>query len=65
MSLTHTKKPRLRRYVAGVLTVWAIVLGVSWLVGGPARFHVLALVCAGFLLGMLAMYIAVHLYVWQ
>jgi len=49
-------------YVIGVAIVWAVVLGVAWLIGGPAQFNTLTLVCLGFALGMLAMYIAVHVY---
>jgi len=49
-------------YVIGVAIVWAVVLVLAWFIGGPARFNALALVCLGFALGMLAMYIAVHVY---
>jgi hypothetical protein len=49
-------------YVIGVTTVWAIALGLAWFVGGPARFSTFAFVGLGFALGMLAMYIAVHVY---
>ena len=49
-------------YVIGVAVVWAVVLGIAWFIGGPARFNAFALVCLGFALGMLAMYIAVHVY---
>ena len=49
-------------YVIGVAIVWAVVLGLGWFIGGPARFNTFALVCLGFALGMLAMYIAVHVY---
>jgi hypothetical protein len=59
------KKPRLRRYVVAVAVTWAIVLAIAWAVGGAARFHVFATVCGGFFLGMLAMYVAVHVYAWD
>jgi hypothetical protein len=49
-------------YVIGVTVVWAVVLGVMWFLGDIARFQTFALVCLGFVLGMLAMYIAVHVY---
>jgi hypothetical protein len=49
-------------YVIGVAIAWAVVLGLSWFIGGPARFNTFILVCLGFWLGMLAMYIAVHVY---
>ena len=49
-------------YVIGVAVVWVVILGVAWFIGGPARFNTFALVCLGFALGMLAMYIAVHVY---
>ncbi len=49
-------------YVIGVAVVWAVILGVMWFLGDMARFQTFALVCFGFALGMLAMYIAVHVY---
>jgi len=49
-------------YVIGVTVVWAVILGVVWFIGDPARFSTLVYVCLGFALGMLAMYIAVHVY---
>jgi len=49
-------------YVIGVAVVWAVILGVMWFLGNMARFQTFALVCLGFALGMLAMYIAVHVY---
>jgi hypothetical protein len=52
-------------YVIAVAVVWAIILGVVWSFGDIARFQTFAAVCAGFALGMLAMYIAVHLYKWK
>lgn len=52
-------------YVIGVAVVWAVILGLSWFAVIPTPFSELALACAGFALGMLAMYIAVHLYTWK
>jgi len=49
-------------YVIGVTVVWAVLLAVMWFLGDIARFQTFALVCLGFALGMLAMYIAVHVY---
>ena len=51
-------------YVIGVLVVWAVILGGMWL-WNSARLHDFALIGGGFLLGMLAMYIAMHLYRWK
>ena len=58
-------KPPLTRYVIGVLVVWAIILCSTWFIGGGKNFRTFVLFCAGFLIGMLAMYIAVHLYTWK
>ena len=52
-------------FVIGVAVVWAVILGVVWFVGDIARFQTFTLVCLGFAFGMLAMYIAVHLYTWR
>ena len=49
-------------YVIAVAVVWAVLLAVMWFLGDIARFQTFALVCFGFALGMLAMYIAVHVY---
>jgi cytochrome b subunit of formate dehydrogenase len=63
MPTTSQKRP-LWVYVTGVIVVWAVILG-SISLWDPVRFNEFALFCAGFLLGMLAMYIAVHLYRWK
>ena len=52
-------RPPLIQYVIAVAITWAIVLGIAWLNG---RFDTFVLICFGFALGMLAMYIAMHLY---
>ncbi len=52
-------------YVIGVAVVWAIILGLSWFGIIWTPFDKAVSVCAGFALGMLAMYIAVHLYTWK
>jgi len=51
-------------YVIAVAVVWAVILVAMWFVN-PAKFATFALICGGFALGMLAMYIAVHLYRWK
>jgi hypothetical protein len=58
-------KHPLYMYVIGVAVVWAVILGVMWFLGDMARFRTFASVCGGFALGMLAMYIAVHVYAWK
>ncbi len=54
----------LSQYVIAVLIVWAVILAGVW-VFDRERFATFAHVCAGFLLGMCAMYIAMHLYRWK
>ena len=49
-------------YVLGVAVVWAAILTVMWFLGDAARFQKFALICYGFALGMLAMYIATRVY---
>lgn len=63
--MDQINQPPLIRYMVGVLVVWAFVLGLAWIIGGAERFKIIAVFCAGFLFGMLAMYIAVHLYAWR
>jgi hypothetical protein len=49
-------------YVIATVVVWAVILGVVLSLGDMARFQTFASVCGGFFIGMLAMYIAVHVY---
>jgi len=58
------KKP-LYVYIIGVIVVWAIILTLSWLGIVWTPYHDVVTVCGGFWIGMLAMYIAVHLYKWK
>ena len=59
------KKRPLWAYVVGVIVALGIVNYIAWLTGGDAKLQTSELVSMGFLLGMLAMYIAVHLYTWK
>jgi hypothetical protein len=52
-------------YVIGVVVVWMLILTLSWFGVIWEPFNKVVTVCAGFALGMLAMYIAVHLYTWK
>ena len=52
-------------YVVGVIIALAVVNGIAWFVGGAAKLRSLELFSAGFLFGMLAMYIAVHIYSYE
>jgi hypothetical protein len=51
----------LTAYGIGCVIVLAILNGIVWLVGNP-RLHDLNVFSAGFVLGMLGMYIAAWLY---
>jgi hypothetical protein len=57
------KKYKLRVYVIGVIVVMAVILCVTWFAGESALFVKFADFFAAFLLGMLAMWIAVHVYI--
>jgi len=59
------KKRPLWVYVIGVIVALAVVNYIAWLTGADTKLHMSELVSVGFLLGMLAMYIAVHLYQWK
>jgi len=49
--------------IGALLTWWQFGPNrIAWFTGGRAQLNTFALVCAGFALGMLAMYIAMHVY---
>jgi hypothetical protein len=52
-------------YVVCVIAALAIVNYIAWLTGGATQLRAVELFSVGFLLGMLAMYIAVHVYRWN
>jgi peptidoglycan/LPS O-acetylase OafA/YrhL len=52
----------LNRYVIGVVIVLAIAVCMAWFIGGSARAWKVSHFAAAFLLGMLAMYVAMHVY---
>jgi ABC-type multidrug transport system permease subunit len=48
--------------VIGVLVAWMLLFVIGYYLYGPTRGHPSLQVFGGFLLGMLAMYIATHVY---
>jgi len=58
------KRP-LMQYVVGIVIALAIVNLIAWRIDSGTVLRTSELVSLGFLLGMLAMYIAVHLYRWK
>jgi len=59
------KKYPLGLYVIGVIIALALINYIAWSVGGVTKLESFALHSGSFLLGMLAMYIAVHIYRWK
>ena len=49
-------------YGIAVILIFATLNGIVWLLGNPPRLHGLNVFSAGFILGMLGMYIAAWLY---
>ncbi len=47
----------LSSYVIGVFVALTVMLALSWVVGGEARFKIAVVFALGFLAGMLSMYI--------
>ena len=62
--LPPEKQHPLSQYVIAVLIAWVAILIGMWFFDRE-RFATFAHVCSGFLLGMCAMYIAMHLYRWK
>ena len=52
----------LTAYGIAVILVFAVLNGVAWLIGYPPQLRSLNVFSAGFILGMLGMYIAAWLY---
>ncbi len=52
----------LSSYVVAVIIVMAVVIGFRWLIGGYEAALKTLIFFAGFLCGMVAMYIALHVY---
>ena len=59
------KKFPLSLYVIGVIIALVLANCMAWSVGGETRLKSMELFSISFLLGMLAMYIAVHIYRWK
>ncbi|HET9641245.1 MAG TPA: hypothetical protein VFP46_00105 [Candidatus Paceibacterota bacterium] len=57
------KKP-LWMYVVAVIVVMALINAFAWYTGKPTNLRTMSVFSTGFLIGMLAMYIAVHVYSW-
>jgi hypothetical protein len=53
---------RLGRYVIAVIVTWLLILVVGYFFFSPTQGHPVLHVFGGFLLGMLAMYIAIRIY---
>ena len=52
----------LSAFVVGVLVVWGLIFALGYAIKGPTPGHPMLKVFGGFMLGMLAMYIATRLY---
>ena len=59
---TGYKRRPLYVFVIAVAIVWAFILCAVRFSGSDALFKTLSLICSGYALGMLAMYIAMHVY---
>ena len=53
---------RLGHYMIAVLVTWVLIFAIGYYFYGPTRGHPALQVFGGFLLGMLAMHIATHVY---
>jgi hypothetical protein len=61
-SISHFFKSRFDIYVVGVFLAWILLFVIGYHFYGPTRGHPSLQVFGGSLLGMLAMYIATHVY---
>ena len=60
--ISHFVGSRLGRYVIGVFVAWMLLFAAGYFLRGPTPGHPVLHVFAGFLLGMLSMYIATRFY---
>ena len=60
--ISHFLGSRLGRYVIGVFVAWMLLFAAGYFLRGPTPGHPVLHVFAGFLLGMLSMYIATRIY---
>ena len=58
------KKRSLWLYIIGVIVVLVIINVIVYMVGGTDKLKI-EIFSAGYLVGMTAMYIAVHIYRWK
>ena len=61
-SNSHFFRSRFDIYVIGVFIAWILLFVIGYYFYGPTRGHAALQVFGGLLLGMLAMYIATHVY---
>jgi hypothetical protein len=61
-SISHFFRSRFDIYVIGVVVAWILLFVIGYYFYGPTRGHPALQVFGGSLLGMLAMYIATHVY---
>jgi hypothetical protein len=61
-SVSHFFRSRFDIYVIGIFVAWILLFVIGYYFYGPTRGHPALQVFGGFLLGMLAMYIATHVY---
>ncbi len=61
-SMSHFLRSRFDIYVIGVFVAWILLFVTGYYFYGPTRGHPALQVFGGFLPGMLAMYIAIHVY---
>ncbi len=56
------KKYSLKVYIIGVVIALIVVNCLAWFLGGETHGNTIEIFSSSFLLGMFAMYIAVHVY---
>jgi hypothetical protein len=60
--ISHFLGSRLGRYVIGVFVAWILLFAIGYFLHGPTPGYPVLHVFAGFLLGMLSMYVAMRLH---
>lgn len=63
--MVTTKKYSIKVYIIGVAIALALLISAAWFTQNREHFKIITVFCGGYVIGMFAMWIAVHVYNWN